>query len=182
MVHGWEETGTIGWADPVTGKSQEIWGRAMGWYVMALADILDYIPENHVKRAYLIEIEKELLETLVTYQDEESGRWYQIIDKGEEDGNWLENSCSCLITYALAKAVGKGYLAPEYYEAAKKGYEGVISSLYYDEDGRLQIGDICVGTCIDDGDYKHYINRRKDVNDLHGIGAFVLMCSEYEEL
>ncbi|MBQ8814780.1 MAG: glycoside hydrolase family 88 protein [Lachnospiraceae bacterium] len=179
LVHGWEETGTIGWANPKTGKSQEVWGRAMGWYVTALVDILDYIPEECEKRQKLIAIEKELLETLVKYQDE-SGRWYQVVDKGGQEGNWLENSCSCLITYALAKAVKKGYLEPEYYEAARKGYEGVIDSLYYDEEGLLQIGDICVGTCIDDGDYQHYINRGKAVNDLHGSGAFVLMCSEFE--
>ena len=179
LVHGWEESKTMGWADPVTGKSQEVWGRAMGWYVTALADILDYIPEEHEKRQQLVAIEKELLETLVKYQDE-SGRWYQVADKGGQEGNWLENSCSCLITYALAKAVKKGYLSPDYYEAARKGYEGVVDSLYYDEEGRLQIGEICVGTCIDDGDYQHYIKRGKAVNDLHGSGAFVLMCSEFE--
>lgn len=179
LVQGWDETKVAEWADPVTGKSQEIWGRGMGWYVAALADILDYIPEEHEKRQTLIAIEKELLKTLVKYQDK-SGRWYEVVDKGDREDNWLENSGSCLITYALAKAVKKGYLEPEYYEAARKGYEGVIDSLYYDEEGRLQIGDVCTGTSIDGACYEYYISRKKAVNDLHGSGAFVLMCSEFE--
>lgn len=181
MVHGWDETKAANWADPVTGRSQEVWGRAMGWYVTALADILDYIPEDHEKRGYLIEIERTLLENLAKYQDEKTGRWYQVINKGHVEGNWLENSCSCLIVYAFSKAVKKGYIDQKYYEVAKKGFHGVIDSLSYDEVGRLQVGDICIGTCIDDGDYSHYINRTVCVNDLHGSGAFVLMCSEFEE-
>ena len=181
MVHGWDESKKISWADPITGKSKEIWGRAMGWYVTALADILDYIPENHEQRLRLIEIERSLLEAVVKYQDAESGRWYEVVDKGDKEGNWLENSCTCLFVYALSKAVKKGYLKSEYYEAAKRGYKGVINSLFYDEEGRLQVGDICIGTCIDEGTYEHYINRKSCVNDLHGSGAFVLMCSEFEE-
>ena len=181
LVHGWDESKQMGWADAVTGKSHEVWGRAMGWYVTALADILDYIPENHEKRRQMIEIEKTLLKAIVKYQDTESGRWYEVVDKGEWEGNWLENSCSCLFVYAISKAIKKGYLSQEYYEAAKKGYEGVINSLSFDEAGGLMVGDICIGTCIEEGTYEHYINRDICVNDLHGSGAFVLMCSEYEE-
>ena len=181
MVHGWDESKAMGWADPVTGKSQEIWGRAMGWYVTAIADILDYIPENYEKRDYIIEIERTLLEAIVKYQDSESGRWYEVVDKGDCDGNWLENSCSCLFVYALSKAIKKGYIEDKYYESAKKGYEGVINSLEYDDNGRLLVGDICIGTCIDEGTYEHYINRPTCINDLHGSGAFTLMCSEFDE-
>ena len=179
LVQGWDETGVAEWASQENGKSQEVWGRGMGWYVAALADILDYIPVENQKRQKLIAIEKELLETLVKYQDK-SGRWAEVIDTENREGNWLENSGSCLIAYALAKAVKKGYLDAEYYEYARKGYEGVIGSLYYDEEGRLQIGDVCTGTSIDGACYEYYISRKKAVNDLHGSGAFVLMCSEFE--
>ena len=177
LRHGWDESKVAEWADPKTGLSQEVWGRAMGWFVTALADILDYIPKNHKDRDRLIEIEAALLMSAVKYQHE-GGRFYQVLDKGGNDGNWLENSCTCLLVYAIAKSVKNGYIEEKYLEYAKKGYEGVISSLTYSDDGELLLGDVCIGTCIDSGDYKHYINRETCVNDLHGSGAFVLMCSE----
>jgi len=146
-----------------------------------LADILDYVPKNHPRHAEMVGIERKLLERIAQYQDENSGRWYQVVNKGHVRGNWLENSCSCLFVYALSKAIKKGYIDQRYHAHAKMGFEGIIDSLTYDAEGNLLIGEICVGTCIDEGDYTHYIERPTCVNDLHGIGAFVLMCSEYEE-
>ncbi len=97
----------------------------------------------------------------------------------EGEGNWLETSCSCLFVAALCKAVREGILPEEYLNYAKKGYEGVIHSLDWEGDDLL-VGGVCIGTGV--GDYNHYINRPTSVNDLHGVGAFLIMCTECEKV
>ncbi|MBQ7572718.1 MAG: glycoside hydrolase family 88 protein [Clostridia bacterium] len=181
LVHGWDESKKAKWADKKTGKSQEVWGRAMGWYVTAIVDILDYLPKEHTGRARLIHILADTLLAISKYQSDDDGRWYEVTDKPKEKGNWLENSSSCLFVYAISKAVRKGYIDKSFKETAKKGYRGIINSLKYDNEGVLLLGDICVGTCIDEGTYEHYISRDVCTNDLHGSGAFAIMCGEYEE-
>jgi unsaturated rhamnogalacturonyl hydrolase len=115
---------------------------------------------------------RNLLTALCRWQSED-GRWYQVTDKGGQPGNWLENSCTCLYVAALCKAVRKGILGTEYLAAAKRGYDGVVASLGFEGDDVL-IGQVCIGTCV--GDYRHYCGRPVSVNDLHGVGAFLLMC------
>lgn len=181
LIHGWDDSKEAEWADKVTGKSQEVWARAMGWFVTATVDILDYLPKTHPKRENIIKILENMLSAIVKYQDKEDGRWYEVVDKGDWEGNWLENSGSCLFVYALSKAIRMGYIDSKYKENAKKGYEGVINSLKWSEEGELLVGDICIGTCIDEGTYEHYISRDVCINDLHGSGAFTIMCGEYEE-
>ena len=138
--------------------------------------MLDYLPKDHKDRETLITILKNLLISLPKFQDEKTGRWYQVVDKGDQSDNWLENSCSCLFVYALAKAIRMGYLDDNYLNFAWKGYQGVIDTLTFDENDQLVIGNICIGTGI--GDYEHYIHRPTSQNDLHGAGAFILMAVE----
>ena len=100
-----------------------------------------------------------------------------MVDKGDQEGNWLENSCSCLYVAGLCKAIRKGFLPASFLENAKRGYEGVIRSLTWDGDDLL-IGNVCVGTGV--GDYAFYCARPTSVNDLHGVGAFLIMCTEMQ--
>ena len=163
------------WADPITGRSPEFWGRAMGWVNVALLNDMDFMEEQH--KATLARITRDLLLSLLRYQDPETGLWYQIVDKGGKPGNWLETSCSCLYAAALCKAVRAGVLPPETLDAARKAIAGVIGRLAFDG-GDLLIPDICEGTWIGDCDF--YCGRKRCVNDLHGVGAFLLMCAEAE--
>ena len=103
----------------------------------------------------------------------------QVVNRGDDPANWLENSCSCLYVAALCKAIRKGLLDASYLEYARKGYEGVIRSLTWEGDD-LIIGNVCIGTGV--GDYDHYIHRPVSANDLHGVGAFLLMCEECEQV
>ncbi|WP_274651154.1 glycoside hydrolase family 88/105 protein [Paenibacillus humicola] len=176
MYHGWDETKTAKWADPVTGLAPEFWGRAIGWYPVALLEMFEYFPENHKHKAKLTSILQNLLISLTKYQDDATGLWYQVVDKGDRPDNWLENSCTSLYVHAIAKAVRLGYLDAKYLKYAWKGYQGVVDTLKFDENGHVVIGQICIGTGI--GDYAHYIARPTSENDLHGAGAFVLMCVE----
>ncbi|MET3848216.1 glycoside hydrolase family 88 protein [Paenibacillus sp. OAE614] len=176
MYHGWDETKEASWADPETGLAPEFWGRAIGWYPVALLEMFEHLPENHKDKAALTVILQDLLAALPKYQDPASGLWYQVVDKGDRPDNWLESSCTALYVHAIAKAVRCGYLDESYLQYAWKGYQGVIDTLKFDENGRVIIGQICIGTGI--GDYAHYIARPTSENDLHGAGAFILMCTE----
>ena len=179
--HGWDESKEMGWADKETGLSGQFWGRAVGWYAVAILDILDYIPQNHSAVERLRNIEKELLESLVKFQDKKTGMWFNVLDKGDEPDNWVESSCTNLFIYSYAKAVRMGIVEKSQYEAViEKAYNGIIGALYFDDEGYLVVDNVCTGTCIDEGTYEHYINKAKVKNDLHGTGAFVLMCAEMQ--
>ncbi len=176
LYHGWDETKAAAWADPATGLAPEFWGRAIGWYPVALLEMFEYLPEDHKDKAKLTTILQHLLIALTKYQDVSTGLWYQVVDKTDRADNWLESSCTALYVHAIAKAVRFGYLDAKYLEYAWKGYQGVIDTLKFDENGNVIIGQICIGTGI--GDYAHYIARPTSENDLHGAGAFILMCVE----
>ncbi|MDO3411753.1 glycoside hydrolase family 88 protein [Saccharibacillus sp. CPCC 101409] len=180
LYHAWDITKEAEWADPVTGLSPEFWGRSIGWFPVALLDILEYLPEDHSQRSRLIEILRDLLIALSKFQDERTGLWYQVVDKGGRPDNWLESSCSALYTQAIARAVRLGYLDEKYMQTAWKGYDGSIAALKFDPDtGNVIIGNVCVGTNV--GDYTFYVNRPTSENDLHGAGAFILMCTELSQ-
>jgi unsaturated rhamnogalacturonyl hydrolase len=165
------------WANKDTGCSPEFWGRAMGWVPMALLNEMDYLDGEH--RSALAHITRDLLEALIPYQDEATGLWYQVVDKGGQPGNWLETSCTCLYAAGICKAVRAGVLPKETLQTAKKAIRGVISRLEYNGDDVL-IKDICEGTWI--GDYDFYIHRKRCTNDLHGVGAFLILCAEAERV
>lgn len=173
--HAWDYSGKEEWADPETGLSPEFWGRSIGWVPVAVLDELEFMEESHPKYQELCELVRNLLVAVCKYQSEE-GRWYQVVDKGGQPGNWLENSCSCLYVAAVCRAVKKGILPEKYLKQAQKGYEAVIASLEWDGEDLL-VGGVCIGTGV--GDYTHYCERPVSVNDLHGVGAFLLMCAEY---
>ena len=174
--HAYDSDRVMEWADQETGRSAEFWGRSIGWVGVAVLEELDYIPKEHPKYDALCDLVKDLLTAVCKYQSED-GRWYQVVDKGGQGGNWLENSCSCLFVAAICQAVEKGILDKSWLIYAEKGYEGVINSLTW-EGQDIQIGNVCIGTGV--GDYKHYCERPTSVNDLHGVGAFLIMCAQMQ--
>ena len=176
--HAWDCARKQEWADKETGLSPEFWGRSIGWVPVAVLDEMDFMPEDYPKRDELCALVRNLLEAVCRYQSEE-GRWYQVVDKGGQDGNWLENSCSCLYVAAICKAVSKGILSEKYLEQARKGFAAVIDSLGWEGDDLL-LGDVCIGTGV--GNYKHYCDRPASVNDLHGVGAFLIMCTQAQKV
>ena len=172
--HAFDSEKVMPWANPETGLSPEFWGRSIGWVPVAILEELDCIPKNHPDYENLCALVRDLLTAVCKYQSED-GRWYQVVNKVGQDGNWPENSCSCLFTAAICKAVRKGILDDNCLKQAKAGYYGVINSLHWDGDDIL-IGNVCIGTGV--GDYKHYCDRPVCTNDLHGVGAFLIMCGE----
>ncbi len=184
LYHGWDESKQQRWANPSTGRSPNFWGRAMGWYAMALVDVLDYFPKKHPQRAELVAILNRLARAITKYQDERSGLWYQILDKGDEKGNYLESSAACMFVYALAKGVHKGYLPASYMKTANDGYRGIQKEFVkYDANGHFNLaGTVSVaglgGNPYRDGSYEYYVSEKVVTNDPKGIGAFLLAATE----
>ena len=180
LYHGWDPSKKARWADPKTGLSSQFWGRAVGWYIVAILDMLDHIPEDNAAVERLKQITHDVLVSLCAYQDPETGLWFEVLDKIENKDNWTESSCSCLFAYSYAKAMRKGIINKDYEQLLDKAYNGIIDCTRYDNEGYIVLDKICTGTCIEEGTYEYYINRRQISNDLHGIGTFVLMNTEIE--
>ncbi|MFF4358850.1 glycoside hydrolase family 105 protein [Streptomyces sp. NPDC001604] len=173
LRHAYDESKSASWADPQTGLAPEHWCRAVGWYSMAVVNVLDALPANHPRRTQLLDVFRKLAAGLEKYQDPATGRWFQVIDKGGRSGNWTETSCSSMFTYALSRGAQQHYLDPHYADVARRGYQGVLAKLSTGPDGRTDLADISVGTNV--GDYAYYIARTRATNDFHGLGAFLIM-------
>lgn len=175
LYHAWDDSREAEWANPATGLSSEFWGRAIGWYAVAVVDILDDLPPDHPRRDAFIASGQALIKAVFRYQDQKTGRFYQLVNRGGETGNWLENSCTCLYVYALAKAIQKGFMDKSFAPQMLAGYQGVIDTLRI-ENGDLILPFVCIGTGV--GDKQFYFDRPSIENDLHGMGAFLLMCTQ----
>ena len=124
-----------------------------------------------------MDIQRETLNSVMKAQSPE-GRWYEVVDKWDHPDNWPENSCTCLFVHSIAKGVRTGILPRNAYAFAEKAYHRVIETLLPSAEGEVSIGNICIGTGIEEGTYDYYIHRKCTENDLHGVGAFLLMVSE----
>lgn len=188
LYHAWDSSKEQRWADPATGHSPNFWGRAMGWYGMALVDVLDQLPAKHPKRAEILAILKRYAEAVTKVQDEPTGLWYQVLDKGKEKGNYVEASASCMFVYTLGKGVRLGYLPKSFQKVAEKGYNGIIKRfIETDSRGLLALkGTVKVsglgGKPYRDGSYAYYLSEDVITNDAKGVGAFIQASLEMERL
>lgn len=186
VYHAFDESKQQRWADPKTGRSPHFWGRAIGWYAMALVDVLDYFPAKHPARPRLVGYLQRLAPALVKYQDAASGVWYQMTSQGKRPGNYLEASASCMFVYALAKGVRMGYLPASYQAAARKGYTGILKEFVEQEpDGSLSLNKTVSvgglgGNPYRDGSYEYYLSEPIRKNDLKGVGPFIFASIEME--
>lgn len=187
--HAWDEARQQKWADPKTGQSAHCWGRALGWYAMALVDALEFVPESASKeRASMISILEKVASAVKKYQDAKTGLWYQVMDRSGDEGNYLESSCSAMFTYSLYKAVRLGLLDKSYLDVAEKGYDGIVRNFIEVElSGVVNLTRACAvaglgGTPYRSGDYEYYINEKIRSNDPKAVGPFILASLEYESL
>lgn len=183
--HGWDESKEQKWANPQTGCSPNYWGRAEGWYAMALVDVLDFLPENHAGRAKILEILNQVAAGIKKHRDMKTGLWYQVLDQGNREGNYLEATASSMFTYALLKAVRKGYISKDYKAVATKAYSGILENLVKtNSNGTISLTKCCAvaglgGNPYRDGSYEYYIKEQVRDNDPKGVGPFILASLEY---
>jgi unsaturated rhamnogalacturonyl hydrolase len=186
LYHGWDESKQQKWANKTTGLSPNFWGRAMGWYAMALVDALDYIPADHPNRDSVVGILNRLATSLKNIQDPKTGVWYQVLDKPTAKGNYVEASASSMFVYAIAKGVRKGYLKKDFQAVANKGYQGLLKQfIETGKNGNVNLkGTVSVaglgGNPYRDGSYEYYISEKVITNDPKGMGAFLQAANEME--
>ena len=156
----------------------------MGWYAMALVDVLDYLPEDHPRRAEIVTILNKVAKGIKKYQDKKSGLWYQLLDQGSREGNYLEATASSMFANALLKGVRKGYLPLKYRKTGIKGYQGILKNLIREEnDGTISLTRCCAvaglgGNPYRDGSYEYYIGEPVRDNDPKGVGPFLFASLE----
>jgi unsaturated rhamnogalacturonyl hydrolase len=183
--HGYDESKSMFWCDPRTGLSSSFWLRAVGWFVMAMVDVLEQADPGRCngRDQRLGRHLSELLETLLAYQDADSGLWYQVVDKPELAGNYLETSGSAILSYSLLKAARLGILGAPQAEAGVRAFEGICDRYLVQKDGKLNLGGICLvaglgGKENRDGSAAYYLSEPVVENDAKGVGPLLLAYTE----
>ncbi|SCH79697.1 Unsaturated rhamnogalacturonyl hydrolase YteR [uncultured Ruminococcus sp.] len=180
IYHAWCQDKKASWADPVTGRSPEIWSEGLGWYALIIIEVLDILPEGHPQYQKIARQYLELMESLKETQDPSSGLWYQVVDKQDKEGNWCDTSGSAMFLYSMQKGIEIGMLDPStYHEVIRKGYLGLISKMQEDENGLLDIYDACEGLCVQNS-YDDYVNYPKTVNAQEAVAACLWAIVEIE--
>jgi unsaturated rhamnogalacturonyl hydrolase len=185
--HGWDERRIQKWANPETGCSASFWGRAIGWYMMALVDVLGLLPQDYQRREELVTIIRQLSASVLKYRDPESRVWYQVIDQGNRTGNYLEASASAMFVYAFTKGANQGYLDDTYRKEARYSFEGILHEfVQVDSTGLVNMLQTCSSAGLGgkdqrDGSFEYYINEPQRVNDFKAIGPFILGAIELEK-
>jgi len=187
LYHAWDESKKMPWADKATGRAPMFWGRAMGWYAMALVDVLDYFPKDHPKRGELISILNREMTAVEKVQDKKTGLWWLIVDEPRKDKNYFEASASCMFAYALAKGIRLGYLPPSFTRSANAAWAGIQKEFIENKDGGINllktIGSAGLGgNPYRDGSFNYYVEEKTVTNDPKGVGAYLLAAVEMENL
>ena len=207
--HAYDETRNAFWADKETGLSQHCWGRAQGWYTMALIEVLDAMSEDYARRSEVIDLLIKDFDAILKWQDQKTGVWYQVMDSPQREGNYLESTCSAMFTYALLKAYRKGYVGAKYRDAGIKAYKGIINNfIRVNADKTISLTNCCSvaglgpaatpeviaamkkvnpkGTVNEnkkrDGSYDYYLSEPIRDNDAKGVGPFIWASLEMEML
>jgi len=180
--HGWDESRTQKWSNPQTGTSPNFWSRSMGWYMMAIVDVLDYLPANHPQRPEIKNILLKLSQSLDKYRDPKTGMWYQVTDKPGEAGNYVESSGSAMFLYSWVKGAQKGYLPKSFGEKGAKGYDQFVKQFIKENpDGTISLTDACSVAGLGgspryrDGSYQYYISEPKRDNDAKAVSPFIML-------
>ncbi|MFV0391017.1 MAG: glycoside hydrolase family 105 protein [Paludibacteraceae bacterium] len=180
LYHGWDESREQRWADPLTGKSPNFWSRSIGWYMMAIVDVLDFLPQDHPKRNEVTEILHKISTSVEKYQEPQSGMWYQVTDQGNRSGNYLESSGSIMFIYSWVKGAKNGYLSNDFLVKGQKAYAQFLKQFVVEnQDGTITIKDACSVAGLGgeknyrDGSFEYYISELKRDNDAKVVGPFI---------
>lgn len=185
--HAWDETHSMFWANETTGLSRHTWGRALGWYVMAMIEVLDALPKDYVRRNEVIDLFRKAMAAVVKYQDKDSGVWYDVLDV-QDSRNYLEATCSSMFAYCLLKGARLGYLDASYKAAGEKAYEGIVKKfIRVNADKTISLTHCCAVSGLGpesnpkrDGSFEYYMSEPVRDNDAKGVGPFVWASLEME--
>ena len=187
LRHAWDSSREMFWSDEVTGQSAHAWGRAMGWYAMALVDVIEIMPSGE-EHDELVRLLNRVFDPLPLYADAQTGMWYQVLDRPYEEGNYLEATCSAMFTYALLKGTRLGVLEGFTTDDAVTRYDELLDTFVRrNQDGLIDLESCCEvaglgGKQNRAGDYDYYINEPVRANDPKGIGPLIWAALEFEKI
>jgi len=182
--HGYDESRQEAWSDKATGVSPNFWGRAEGWFMMALIDVLEEMNGMAAEfKEELLYMFREAIDSLLKYQDTATGMWYQVIDKGQAEGNYLEASATLMIAYSILKGCRLGFLEQEYRQYGEKAFNGTVNKYLILDGNKISLVGICSVAGLGnspyrDGSFKYYISEKIVSNDPKGVGALLMVYSE----
>jgi unsaturated rhamnogalacturonyl hydrolase len=186
LYHAYDESREQRWSNPDTGQSPHFWSRATGWYMMAIVDVLDFLPKNHPDRDSIISILNNVSEAVMKVRDPETGLWYQVLDHLGAEGNYIEGSGSAMFAYTFAKGAKNGYLDQKYHDLANDIFDSMLEHLIVEEEnGLITMTNIC-GACglggnpYRDGSYEYYITEKVNENDPKGVAPFIIAAIELD--
>jgi unsaturated rhamnogalacturonyl hydrolase len=185
--HGWDGDdknrsnficGQKGWSNTPKKRSEEIWGRGNGWVIVTLAQTVSELPDSLPQRTKLAAYLKEMLLHLPELQDTETGHWYQLPVRKNEEGNFIESSCTAMFGYGILIGLREGIIEGEDYEkSVKKAFYGLRKYSIRKVKNELITMNVCNGTCI--GDNEYYFNRKTKREKSFGLGMFILFGRTY---
>jgi rhamnogalacturonyl hydrolase YesR len=179
LYHAWDQDRNAEWADPKTGRSPVVWSRGMGWYVMALVDVLELLPPSHPGYPRLLDLLKQNVAGLARVQDPKTGLWFQVLDRPSLPGNWIETSSGGMFVYAIHKAIRLGLIDATYAGVAERGWKGLQATFAQDAAGRPVFVDAVQGMGVQVG-AAEYLKVPRLRNSTHGLMAAQLAASEME--
>lgn len=182
--HGYDESRQMYWANPQTGCSPNFWLRALGWFVIALTDTIEAMDEQlyYEYRTLWAQLQ-ELIDAILPWQTP-NGMFYQVIDKPNEKGNYLETSGTAIIAYGILKAVRLGILPEKYRAFGQKAFWGTCEKyLSVGKDGKPALGGICLvaglgGAQRRDGSLQYYFSEPIVENEAKGVAPLLLAYTE----
>ncbi|MCD8076070.1 MAG: glycoside hydrolase family 88 protein [Lachnospiraceae bacterium] len=181
-AHACDESREAFWADPYTGRSLNVWGRACGWYSMALIDTLELLPESMVQeKETLSGLLNKLMRNVVLYQNAD-GVWYQVLDNRRSD-NYEEATCTCQFAYTLEKGIRLNVLDRRFYTPYfNRAMEG-ISRVFTEETAEgVFLKQCCAVAGLGpeqdtrrNGTLDYYFHEKIRKNDYKGVGPLLLL-------
>jgi unsaturated rhamnogalacturonyl hydrolase len=188
LYHGYDESRAQPWADKETGRSPSFWARSIGWYAMALTEVLDILPDSIDGRADLLAMLNNVAAAVANVQDPATGLWYQVIDQAHRPGNYREASASAMFAYVYARGAAQGYLPRRYASLARKAFTGITEHLIaVTPEGYVDLLHTCAGAGLGgksrrDGSFAYYIREPQRTNDLKGLGPLLLAAIQLEQM
>ena len=187
--HGLDWSRQAFWADKATGLSKSFWLRSVGWYTVGLVDVIGYFVGHEELKQELIAIFRQTIEGLEQYIDKDKHMFYQVVDQGGREGNYLETSGSAMISYAMMKGARLGIIDGRFAKVGEEVFNGICREYLTEEDGKLNLGGICLVAGLGpennrrrDGTFEYYISEPVVENDAKGTGPFVMAYTELMQL
>ena len=186
--HGYDASRKAFWCDPETGLSKSFWLRAIGWFSVALADLCEILPQDETQAA-IASIFRQLMNDVLRFADAETGMYWQVVDQGGREGNYLESSGSAMLAYAMLKGARLGILPHDFTLQGKKTFDGIVQRYLHFTGGSMQLGGICLVAGLGpennrrrDGTFGYYISEPVVENDAKGVAPFLLAYTEVKRL